>query len=908
MNLANRTLYEIPTNVTPTAANIRTRAVPLNPPGCPSPDDVRPFAVSYYRGTVYVGLTCTAESTTAGGTTDGNPASLAAYVYTVDPVTLNFSASPVLTVPLTYPRACADGADLGLANCFRATWKPWTPVYRNIAENNVVFTLPNGTEVRRSIYPQPWLTSIRFDRGNLLLGIRDRMGDQTGLVSEDNPNTTSLYYGVAPGDILRACGSPGTGWSLENNASCGGITTGGANNGQGPGNGEYYFQDKSPLYNDEISMGSVIQLAGYPDMLSAVFHPIPIVPSSNDTTLFDGGVRWFRNSSGTMVKNYRIYDNEVSTAPAFGKSNGLGDLTALLDLQQVEVGNYVWYDVNKNGLQDPNEAVIAGLTVQLFRISGANPGLKGTTTTNGAGQYYFNNSNVAEGILPGEQYEIRIPLTGANQGILGVRVPTIENAAGTTDINDSDGTTVSGNDVISFIGPQYGANDHTFDFGFSDPVFDSDLQITKSAAPNCVEPGETITYTVRVTNLGPKVATGVTVVDTLPTSLQLQSVTTSQGSCNTNNNPINCSLGQLGVGSTATITIRMKVPDNATQNKFTNTARVSGNEPDPNPGNNQASATSCIVVAGDPNQSIGPGEVFPISEINDQKPGSVLIFNYYTSNPSSPNLQNSRINITNTNPGMFVFLHLFWVDGSTCTISNNFVCLTKNQTISILASDLDPGTSGYLVAVAVDQVTGCPIEFNHLIGDAYVKLQSGHAANLQAESIARIPGERATCDGNTVTSTLVFDGAPGNYNQLPRVIAASSVPDLQSGNDTLLVINAIGGNFLSGAATLPPLFGILYNDAEVSASFTIPASSCQLRGTLSNSFPKTTPPYMTHIAAGTNGWLKVGSTTASSILGSVIVYNPNTGTSPTAINQGRNLHKLTFNPTTTITVPVFPPN
>jgi hypothetical protein len=257
---------------------------------------------------------------------------------------------------------------------------------------------------------------------------------------------------------------------------------------------------------------------------------------------------------------------------------------------------------------------------------------------------------------------------------------------------------------------------------------------------------------------------------------------------------------------------------------------------------------------------------------------------------------------------MFVFMHLYWVDGSTCGVSDNVVCLTKNQTVSILASELDPGTSGYLIAVAVDQLTGCPIEFNHLIGDAYVKLASGHAANLQAESIARIPGGTPTCNDTSTTSNLVFDGAPGNYNRLPRVIAASSVPDVQTGNDTLLILNAIGGSMLSGAATLPSLFGILYNDQEVTASFTLPASSCQLRGTLGNSFPHTAPPYTTHIASGTTGWLKVGATNASSILGSIIVYNPNTGTSPNAYNQGRNLHKITFNPTTTITVPVFPPN
>ncbi|MEP7274327.1 MAG: hypothetical protein ABI882_22735, partial [Acidobacteriota bacterium] len=198
MNLANRTLYELPIGVAPTAVNIRTSAVPLNPPSCPTTGDVRPFAVSFYRSKVYVGVTCTAESTTAGGTVDGDPTKLFAYVYTVDPATLAFSAAPVVQVALNYPRTCADSAQLGPALCQSALWKPWTPVYRNIAEE------PISPFAKRVVYPQPWLTAIDFDRGNMQLGLRDRVGDQTGLASADNPNRppTSLYYGVAAGDEL----------------------------------------------------------------------------------------------------------------------------------------------------------------------------------------------------------------------------------------------------------------------------------------------------------------------------------------------------------------------------------------------------------------------------------------------------------------------------------------------------------------------------------------------------------------------------------------------------------------------------------------------------------------------------------------------------------------------------------
>src|SRR5215471_16008067 len=62
----------------------------------------------------------------------------------------------------------------------------------------------------------------------------------------------------------------------------------------------------------------------------------------------------------------------------------------------------------------------------------------------------------------------------------------------------------------------------------------------------------------------------------------------------------------------------------------------------------------------------------------------------------------------------------------------------SNQKASFTTSDADPGTRGYIVAVAVDGLTGCPANFNFLIGDEYVKYASGHAANLGAEAIAAI--------------------------------------------------------------------------------------------------------------------------------------------------------------------------
>ncbi len=894
VNLANRTLYELPIGVAPTAVNIRTSAVPLTPPSCPATGDVRPFAVTYFRGLIYVGLTCTAESTTAGGTVAGDPTQLRAYVYTVDPATLVFSGSPVLQFPLYYPRTCADSAQLPVCNT--GLWKAWSPIYNNIAEIN-----PAPPFVARVVYPQPWLTSIEFDRGNMVLGIRDRVGDQTGLRSPDNPNRpiTQFYFGVAAGDILRACGNPGSGWTLESNGRCGGIGSGPQNNGEGPGNAEYYFRDESPIFNDETANGGQAQVPGFPDVLAGVIHPVPYVPTSNDDTIFDAGIRWFVNNTGGLSKNYRVINDDLVLAVFFGKANGLGDIVALVEQPVSEIGNFVWYDVNKNGRQDPGEAPIAGVTVRLFQ--GAVE--VGQTTTNAAGQYYFNASNVTGGIQAATAYEVRISLADAT---LGTKVLTIANAG--TDLHDSDGIAIAGNAVAAASVPILGANDHTFDFGFTDPVFDADLEIRKRVAQNCVEPGQKITYTVTVTNLGPAVATGVVVTDDLPFALLVDTVTPSQGTCN-NLDPMTCNLGTLGVQQSATITIIETIPPNPPVQKFTNKATVSANEPDPNPGNNTAQATACLIVPGNPDTPVGPGEPYEAGTINDQKAGSVLFFNYYTSNPSTPNLQNTQISMTNTNPAQYIFMHLFFVDGQTCSVSDRYICLTANQTLSFLASDQDPGTTGYLIAIAVDDVLGCPIEFNYVIGDAFIKTFDGHQANLLAEAISKIPGENElTCNAGSSTALLTFDGAVGHYEQVPRVLAASSVLDYSSGNRALLIVNRFGGNLQTSAFSLPTLFGILYDDEEDPRSFVIPENGCQVARVLSDDFPGTSPRFATHVGPGQTGWLKFFSPTDIGIMGSIINFNANTPLSSEAFNQGRNLHKLKLATSEQYLIPVFPPN
>lgn len=295
------------------------------------------------------------------------------------------------------------------------------------------------------------------------------------------------------------------------------------------------------------------------------------------------------------------------------------------------------------------------------------------------------------------------------------------------------------------------------------------------------------------------------------------------------------------------------------------------------------------------------------SEISDQKAGSVLIYPIYCSLASASNMQNTRINITNTNSTRDAFIHLFLVDGATCSVSDAYTCLTANQTASFLMSDLDPGITGYLIAVAVG-ADGCPVVFNDLIGDAYVKIGAIHAANLGAIAVSALPGltQEVACSSNSAAAQLNFNGV--SYNRLPRVLAADNLPDRASGNETMLILDRIGGNLFTSGARLESVFGILYDDAENAYSFSFNFNVCQVRAILSNNFPRTTPRYGQVIGAGRSGWMKLWSVDEAAIVGAMINFNLNHNSSPGAFNQGHNLHTLRLTSVATVTIPIFPPS
>ena len=482
-------------------------------------------------------------------------------------------------------------------------------------------------------------------------------------------------------------------------------------------------------------------------------------------------------------------------------------------------------------------------------------------------------------------------------------VAAVSSPAGVTDSNANNNVNAP---VVTVVGPG------------------PDLGIAKSHTGN-FQVGQFGFYKLTVENVGQAATTGpITVVDSLPNGLVYNAATGQGWTCSAVGQKVTCVRNAaMVVGAISEITLKVFVTDKAYPS-VVNQASVStpGDEAvaplrdgDRNEGvdsadatsgngNNNAATDATIVENG---QGVLGAPYPATSPISDQKAGSVLVFPVYTSEATGGGTQNTRISLTNTDPTRPVSVHLFFVDGSSCSISDSYICLTAQQTTSFLVSDIDPGVTGYLVAVAVNN-EGCPIYFNQLIGDEFVKFSSGHQANLGAEAISALPGLlNLTCSLGAGSVPLNFDGVM--YNQLPRVLSLDNLPSRADGNDTMLIVNRVGGNLATGCATLGTLFGLLYNDTEIGISFQLNAGSGQYRASITNNAPRTAPRFEQFIPAGRSGWLKLYSQSSGvGLLGASINRNPNATTQTTAFNQGHNLHKLTLESSVTVTIPIFPPN
>jgi hypothetical protein len=241
------------------------------------------------------------------------------------------------------------------------------------------------------------------------------------------------------------------------------VRPGGAANNQGPAGGEFYsyesFMWSATNGHQETAEGSSVIVPGSNLVASMVMDP----------SFYDsGGVAWSSNLDGTRDHAAEFLGGNAP--PMFGKSNSLTDLEALTQVAPIEIGNRIWSDENRNGIQDPGEPPVPGLTVTLYAADGAT--VLATVVTDATGSYRFSsatgtdatgiNYGVVE-LVPGAQVIVGAPTSAI---IGGVPIPLTSQKSGVNSSIDSDASTSTGKTALITMGGP-GANNHTFDIGYA---------------------------------------------------------------------------------------------------------------------------------------------------------------------------------------------------------------------------------------------------------------------------------------------------------------------------------------------------------------------------------------------------------------------------------------------------------
>ena len=177
------------------------------------------------------------------------------------------------------------------------------------------------------------------------------------------------------------------------------------------------------------------------------------------------------------------------------------------------IGDWVWDDENRDGIQDEEETPVAGVRVVLLDDDGEEIA---ETVTNNEGYYEFIN-------LPVGTYQVRFDLDTLPAGYM-----VTESDQGDDDAADSDGNPETG--MTEFTDLAGGEFDPTWDLGIHQRR--SVLEVDKVASSETVVAGDDIVWLIEVTNTGPDpMVQGFSVVEELPEGLEVESWTGEGWEC-----------------------------------------------------------------------------------------------------------------------------------------------------------------------------------------------------------------------------------------------------------------------------------------------------------------------------------------------------------------------------------------
>jgi uncharacterized repeat protein (TIGR01451 family) len=346
----------------------------------------------------------------------------------------------------------------------------------------------------------------------------------------------------------------------------------------------------------------------------------------------------------------------------------------------------------------------------------------------------------------------------------------------------------------------------------------ADVSVTKTDGVTTVTAGDgvTYTYTITVRNQGTLAATGVTLTDSWPSAFIQGAITASQGSCNSSGGNFTCSIGNLAVGASVTVTVNYTVPSTAPAGTQTNTASVSSTTPDSNTSNNSASDINTVVLNANLSLTKTDG-------VSTMRAGDGITRTYtMTVNNAGPS-QATGVTLTDSWPSGFSQGTITASQG-TCTSGGNFTCslgnLAAGGSATVSVSYTVPGTtpSGTQTNTAsVSSATPDSDTSNNSASDTNTVTIGADLSVTKTDGVATV----VAGDGVTRTYTITVQNAG------PAQATAVSLTDSWPGAFVRGATTTSQGSCTSGSGSFTCSLGDLAvgASATVTASYTVPATA-----------------------------------------------------------------------------------
>ncbi|MGB2984152.1 MAG: hypothetical protein WBC63_09910, partial [Candidatus Bipolaricaulia bacterium] len=295
-------------------------------------------------------------------------------------------------------------------------------------------------------------------------------------------------------------------------------------------------------------------------------------------------------------------------------------------------------------------------------------------------------------------------------------------------------------------------------------VQSADLAVTKIVSDSSPNAGDTITFTITVTNNGPDTATGVSLTDGLPAGLAFVSATPSAGT-SYDNGPGVWTVGGLPAGSSATLTVTATVDSGTGGDSLTNTVSVTAaDQADPVSGNNSASATVTPTLV----------DIAVVKTVDEPAPGEgdTIVFTITLTN-NGPDLA-TEVWIEDILPAGITFVSTLGVYDPVTGLWDAGGILAGGTTSLQITATVDVGTGGQTITntatlAAVDQEDSDPTNNSDSASITVPAINP-------AISISKTPATQQVVTGGTATFTIVVTNT-GDVPLTDVAVTDANAPD-----------------------------------------------------------------------------------------------------------------------------------